>query len=62
MVAVITVTMFVLKALIASLLAVIVVFPPFHWVFLGRKREKERRKKGIAPAGLPLNTSIYFSF
>ena len=43
MVAVITVTMFVLKALIASLLAVIVVFPPFHWVLLGRKREKEAR-------------------
>ena len=35
------------------------VFPPFHW---GRKREKERRKEGIVTAGLPLNSSIYFSF
>jgi hypothetical protein len=39
------------------------VFPPFHWVFLGRlKREKERRKKEIVTVSLPPNPSTDFGF
>jgi hypothetical protein len=38
------------------------VFPPFHWVFLGRKREKERRKKEFVTVSLPPNPWTQFHF
>jgi hypothetical protein len=38
------------------------VFPPFYWIFWGRKREKEGRKKGIVTAHPSPIPSTSFSF
>jgi hypothetical protein len=35
------------------------VFPPFHWVFLEGKREKERKKKGIVKILAHFNVSLH---
>jgi len=35
------------------------VFPPFHWVFLEGKREKERKKKGIVKILAHFNVPLH---
>jgi hypothetical protein len=42
-----------------SKIALVVVFPPFHWVFLEGKREKERKKKGIVKILAHFNISLH---